>query len=369
MGEFCHETSVQQKPLRAHAPDGPPQGEPKPPARPQVSRDMKLPLQSGQRDSRKEVENQPQGGVLGSPKYRSDTIPSTSASKLDPANTGDVGGVHSGPRSAPPSGLNAPHQHPSSKLVHSEHIASPGYPAIQASEMHPEQNQGILIVGNLSKFKHDGSSANSGSGKSHGQLSGGFSAPNTFHSDPTVLSQHMSSGHDPSHVVPQEQLVPHRSQPSSLPPLDSKADNNHDTPSSSQGPNLAKLVPGARRNVKGHPISHSDPDRVQQTAHTIQPNPGDGGNDDRYANQFENPLQRELDDEIHQSAAQVIQEVSGGRQEDPENTNRPFDPNLICPMCMKKFRIGEIQFFKRHVNTCDGTDDEPGYDGGASGGD
>ena len=211
MGEFSHAGSVQQKPLRAHAPDGPPQGEPKPPARPPVtydSRDMKLPLGSGQRDSRKEVENQPQGGVLGSPEYHSDTIPSTSASMLDPANTGDVhpvGGVHAGPRSAPPSGLNVPHQrhYPSSERVHSEHIASPGYPAIQASEMHPEQNQDVLVVGDpkpLSKFKHDGSSANSGSGKSQGQLSGGYSAPNTFHSDPTVLSQHMSSNHDPSHV-------------------------------------------------------------------------------------------------------------------------------------------------------------------------
>ena len=73
---------------------------------------------------------------------------------------------------------------------------------------------------------------------------------------------------------------------------------------------------------------------------------------------FENPLQRELDDEIHQQAAQVIQEVSGSRREVNTDLKRPFDPNLVCPMCRKQFRIGEIQRFRRHVNTCTGTSDD-----------
>ena len=73
--------------------------------------------------------------------------------------------------------------------------------------------------------------------------------------------------------------------------------------------------------------------------------------------QFENPLVKELDDEIHQQAAEVIQEVSGGRREVKTDHQRPFDPNLVCPMCRRQFRIGEIQKFKRHVNTCTGTDD------------
>ena len=72
---------------------------------------------------------------------------------------------------------------------------------------------------------------------------------------------------------------------------------------------------------------------------------------------FENPLQRELDDEIHQQAAQVIQEVSGSRREVNTDLKRPFDPNLVCPMCRKQFRIGEIQRYRRHVNTCTGTSD------------
>ena len=74
--------------------------------------------------------------------------------------------------------------------------------------------------------------------------------------------------------------------------------------------------------------------------------------------QYENPLQKELDDEIHQQAAEVIQEVSGGRREIKTDNQRPFDPNLVCPMCRRQFRIGEIQKFKKHVNSCTGTDDD-----------
>ena len=30
----------------------------------------------------------------------------------------------------------------------------------------------------------------------------------------------------------------------------------------------------------------------------------------------------------------------------------PFDPNLTCPICNKMFRVGEIQMFRKHVDTC-----------------
>ena len=64
-----------------------------------------------------------------------------------------------------------------------------------------------------------------------------------------------------------------------------------------------------------------------------------------------------FENEIHQQAAQVIQEVSGSRREANTDLKRPFDPNLVCPMCRKQFRFGEIQRFRRHVNTCTGTSD------------
>ena len=34
------------------------------------------------------------------------------------------------------------------------------------------------------------------------------------------------------------------------------------------------------------------------------------------------------------------------------SSGAPFDPNLSCPVCRKTFRMGEIQKFKRHVETC-----------------
>ena len=30
----------------------------------------------------------------------------------------------------------------------------------------------------------------------------------------------------------------------------------------------------------------------------------------------------------------------------------PIDPNLTCPVCRETFRMGEIQKFKRHAETC-----------------
>jgi hypothetical protein len=33
---------------------------------------------------------------------------------------------------------------------------------------------------------------------------------------------------------------------------------------------------------------------------------------------------------------------------DEEHDDRPFDPNLVCPICKQQFRIGEIQEYKKH---------------------
>ena len=32
-----------------------------------------------------------------------------------------------------------------------------------------------------------------------------------------------------------------------------------------------------------------------------------------------------------------------------------LDPNLVCPMCRRQFRIGEIQKYRQHVKGCHGT--------------
>ena len=71
---------------------------------------------------------------------------------------------------------------------------------------------------------------------------------------------------------------------------------------------------------------------------------------------FQNRVQDKVDDDIEREASEVMQQVSGGRRYIMTDRQRPFDPNLVCPICMKKFCIGEIQKFKHHVSTCDGTD-------------
>ena len=79
--------------------------------------------------------------------------------------------------------------------------------------------------------------------------------------------------------------------------------------------------------------------------------PNESGGEGR----FGNILQESIDKDIEHFAAEVRDKVSGSREHIVTNTDRPFDPNLVCPMCNKAFRIGEIQKFRAHVNQCEGT--------------
>ena len=63
----------------------------------------------------------------------------------------------------------------------------------------------------------------------------------------------------------------------------------------------------------------------------------------------ENPL---LDSDIHYHAEEVrnmVRPPSDSSDEDSSDNNMPYDPNLVCPKCGKRYRIGGIQRFKRHV--------------------
>ena len=55
--------------------------------------------------------------------------------------------------------------------------------------------------------------------------------------------------------------------------------------------------------------------------------------------------------EVQQRAKEVIEETDANR-EIKTDIQKPFDPNLVCPMCKKNFRIGEIQKFRRHAEKC-----------------
>ena len=65
----------------------------------------------------------------------------------------------------------------------------------------------------------------------------------------------------------------------------------------------------------------------------------------------DNDLEKDIDQDMEQAAA----EVTAGTTEEGTREDAPFDPNLVCPMCMKQYRIGEIQLFRAHVGKCDGT--------------
>ena len=60
-------------------------------------------------------------------------------------------------------------------------------------------------------------------------------------------------------------------------------------------------------------------------------------------------------DEEHMSRNPAMS-TDGSRPVDDESIGVPYDPNLICLMCRKIFRIGEIQLFRRHISYCVGTE-------------
>ena len=43
---------------------------------------------------------------------------------------------------------------------------------------------------------------------------------------------------------------------------------------------------------------------------------------------------------------------AGDEEDDDEHDNPPFDPNLVCVVCNKQFRVGEIQEFRKHYIAC-----------------
>ena len=77
------------------------------------------------------------------------------------------------------------------------------------------------------------------------------------------------------------------------------------------------------------------------------------------ANANENTLEKGIDGDIRRAARNVKKQLAGRESlvgpGGKGGVEAPFDPNLVCPSCGLKFRIGEIQKFKRHAATCTGT--------------
>ena len=61
-------------------------------------------------------------------------------------------------------------------------------------------------------------------------------------------------------------------------------------------------------------------------------------------------LDESIDSVIHAQAENVLTEVGDESSHRMTLRHVPYDPNLTCPMCDKRFRYGEIQKYRLHVN-------------------
>ena len=166
-------------------------------------------------------------------------------------------------------------------------------------------------------------------------------------------------GHPPPVAAPQSGRRSVKSQPS--PPMNQRAypDQPHQPAQPNQRDQLDQLVlpdqtgqPAqanqiAQTNQAGQPnqlAQQNQPDPPDQPAE-----PGQRTKEDTTV--LENLLLQGIDDDIHQAVEEV-------QKEEDENeaflSEVPFDPNLVCPLCMKQFREGEIQKYRRHVGQCQG---------------
>ena len=63
----------------------------------------------------------------------------------------------------------------------------------------------------------------------------------------------------------------------------------------------------------------------------------------------DNQLEVGIDQDIVVAAADVKTQGKGAGQ---ETEDAPFDPNLECPTCGCRFKIGQIQLFRQHAASC-----------------
>ena len=59
----------------------------------------------------------------------------------------------------------------------------------------------------------------------------------------------------------------------------------------------------------------------------------------------------DIDDDITEAAANMEEKVIETSLVSKDDA-RPLDSNLICPLCGKQYRIGQIQHYKHHVDNC-----------------
>ena len=117
--------------------------------------------------------------------------------------------------------------------------------------------------------------------------------------------------------------------------LQSNMDQKHHLKPPKASPRAASLDAGRGGPLINIPESHQ-PTSMPATVNTER------GND----------ISERLEDDIHNEAAEVAE---WGRDERTLTlTSIPFDPFLECLYCNQRFRYGEIQKYRKHVNGCSG---------------
>ncbi len=174
--------------------------------------------------------------------------------------------------------------------------------------------------------------------------------------------QHHRGHHPPprsSNYQPQAQNYPPTSYPQGNP---SPSYHQHEVNQSQQPPTGMPPSPFTPQNPvqPQQMVSHqeSPPTGRGQPAPEVQPTPLPRRNSKenllnaprpkQSSSVQENILLQGIDRDIKDAAKFVIHEW------DELGPNAPFDPNLICPLCMHNFRVGEIQKYRKHVNACQG---------------
>ena len=143
-------------------------------------------------------------------------------------------------------------------------------------------------------------------------------------------------------------------QPSNYPPTSYAGGNQQRYNSQYGGVNQSQQPQSPRQQGQqsnSPRASRRNPQNLGQP--TPIPRRNSGGNLETHNRQLsevqENVLLQDINKDIKEAAQYVIHEG-----EEAIANEAPFDPNLICPLCMRNFRVGEIQKYRKHVNSCSG---------------
>ena len=176
----------------------------------------------------------------------------------------------------------------------------------------------------------------------HSHLSATTGSPPRAYTDPLTQHAHLLASQYGDSRVPHQHPVP----------------NQHST---KVGLQQLGLHPRHRQEDQTHPphVEHQHPqDHPQDQRYPPALSPTIDPNDPQLQQSPEvgespvggNLLDESIDSAIHAQAESVETEVGDESSHRKTLRHVPYDPNLTCPMCSKRFRYGEIQKYRLHVN-------------------